>query len=195
MTIKAKYIILSRLGGRVLSKVKKYISMFILIAIVFALGIYYVVNIYGYKTYLVKIEDNEEVIRVSSRSDVVRDILNENNIEYKDSDTIEPALDVRVAELEVISVITSKKILLKNGNDEKEIITNASTVSDFIKEQNIKLSKNDMINVSLKADLKDGMTIKIDYVKFEKEVIMLTYHLRRLKKKVMSLSLERQQLR
>ncbi len=116
------------------------------------------------------VQDGDKTIKFKSKLNVVKEILKENNISYKKTDIIEPTLDSEVNDLATIKIIRSKNIVFINGGNKSTVSSTAATVAEFLKEQKIELTKDDIINVSLESALSEKTPIKIDYVTYENVV-------------------------
>ncbi len=148
-----------------MNNIKKYGIIFIAIAFIFSAGFYYFTNIYGYNSYIV--HDGDKTIKIKSRLNVVKEILKEKNISYKNTDVIKPSLDSKVEDLATIQIARAKNIVFYNGGKKTTVASVASTVAEFLKEQKVELEKDDIINVSLESKISEKKPIKIDYIRYK----------------------------
>jgi len=85
----------------------------------------------------------------------------ENQIEIEKGDIISPSLETQVHQGMIVHIKRAKLIYLDYFGKKSEVYTHKDQVEDFLEEQNIKLSKEDSINVDLKDYLYYGMSINI----------------------------------
>jgi 3D (Asp-Asp-Asp) domain-containing protein len=73
-------------------------------------------------------------------------------------------------EIESKHPVLMRRVTLSADGDASEILTGAQTVEEFLTQQHVPLTENDRCSISLKAPLKDGMTVVITRVRVETTV-------------------------
>lgn len=86
------------------------------------------------------------------------------------AETVTPDLNSEVAEGTVIEIVADSYVILTDGGEAKEIATKAQTVAGLLKELDLTLSDDDILNVSEDTEIYDGIEVTIQRVEYKEEV-------------------------
>lgn len=93
----------------------------------------------------VAINMNDDSTTIWTTESSVQDVLTEAGVELSDHDSVKPSLDSKVGEKSEITVNKAFQFTLKDGSKSKKVWATSTTVADFLKNENIQLSKLDRI--------------------------------------------------
>ncbi|MDW0111366.1 ubiquitin-like domain-containing protein [Sporosarcina aquimarina] len=93
----------------------------------------------------VAINMNDDSTTIWTTESSVQDILTEAGVELSDHDSVEPSLDSKVGDQSEITIDKAFEFTLKDGSKSKKVWATSTTVADFLKNENIQLSKLDRI--------------------------------------------------
>lgn len=103
---------------------------------------------------LVTIYDEGQFKTIVTESGTVKAALDEAGISVQDSDTIEPSADsLLVAESYSVNIYRSRPIVVKDGGDEKRIITAAQTGRTIAQAADIELDFEDVVDIEPNFDV------------------------------------------
>ncbi|MGE7983726.1 ubiquitin-like domain-containing protein [Solibacillus sp. NPDC093137] len=119
----------------------------------------------------ISIKLNDEVIKVWTTDKLVKDILAEANITVGLHDKLSVALDSEVDKNREIIIQQAFQVTVVDGLDIKKYWTTFTTVSNFLKEKNIKLGELDRVNYSFDSYIKADTKLKVIRVEKETEVV------------------------
>ncbi|GAX90488.1 ubiquitin-like domain-containing protein [Effusibacillus lacus] len=92
----------------------------------------------------------------------VEEFLKNQGIQLSGKDLVVPARDARLTEGMEIAVTHAKKLTIQDGtNQPKELLTVAETVSEVLKQAEIRLGEHDKVNTELNSAPAEGQTIVI----------------------------------
>lgn len=151
-----------------------FLALTLIITISFA-TVYFGAAAKGPDTLKVAINDNGSEIIFESKSETVGDFLKNNNIPVRKEDILIPGREKLLdkSKLNSITILRAAKVTLKDGLDVKTYYTQKETVEEFLKEQDITLSANDLIlDTSLGSLIYPEMTISI--VRIEEDLIFVS---------------------
>ena len=115
---------------------------------------------------------NDEVREVWTTKKLVKDILAEANIKVGPHDKLSVALNSEIGDDDGPIVIQQAfKVTIVDGKDIKQTWTTFTTVSNFLKEKNIKLGELDRVNYSFDSYIKADTKLKVIRVEKETEVV------------------------
>lgn len=117
---------------------------------------------YAHKTITINIDGTEKVVTTFKMN--VNSVLNENLIELYEKDKIEPALDAKLLEDEIITIKRAKEINVDVDGQVLKIKSAEPTVGDMILVEGIELSELDRIEPSIETNVENGLDIKITRV-------------------------------
>lgn len=117
---------------------------------------------YAHKTITINIDGTEKVVTTFKMN--VNSVLNENSIELYEKDKIEPALDAKLLENEIITIKRAKEINVYVDGQVLKIKSAEPTVGDMILVEGIELSELDRIEPSIETNVENGLDIKITRV-------------------------------
>jgi len=102
-----------------------------------------------------------EVQEVRTHAKTVSEILKELNISYRSQDYLSPDANTEIDDQMEITFKTAQQVTLSIDGNSQRIWTTTDTVSEFLKEQNVSLKDQDILNVALDEPIKDGLDIQI----------------------------------
>lgn len=144
-----------------------------LIALIFLLTIIIVVNMR--KTVSIDIDGKNQTI--VTYKGTVEDVLKENNIDVISKDKVEPSLNSKVSENEVIKIQKAVPVTVVIAGQEHEILTAEETVgdmlhaeTDYIREQGGDYDEDDEVTPSRETRIGENLMVSLVQVKIE-EVI------------------------
>ncbi|WAA12332.1 G5 and 3D domain-containing protein [Fervidibacillus halotolerans] len=105
---------------------------------------------------------NGEEKVVKTHAGQVKDLLEENEVQYQPHDYISPALDEKITDGMTVVWKPAKKVILEIDGVTEEIWTTEETVKDFLEKENIVINEHDVLHVSLDDKIKNNMHIKLD---------------------------------
>ncbi|WP_339160595.1 ubiquitin-like domain-containing protein [Siminovitchia sp. FSL H7-0308] len=105
--------------------------------------------------------DGEKVV-VKTHADTIQDMLNELNIDIKESDYL--SHHPETALIDELSLVwePAKKVEITDGSNSQVVWTTAKTVKQLLEENQIELKEQDQVNMSLTAPVVAGMDIQIE---------------------------------
>lgn len=104
-------------------------------------------------------------------SDTVQDFFNTHHMDITEHDQIKPSLGTEISNGMVIAYSPAFKIDLKVGNDTEKIWTISTTVSQILKDNKVKLSKDDRVEPAKGSTLKPGTDVLVIRVKKETDIV------------------------
>lgn len=109
------------------------------------------------------IKDKDEKKEFLTQKETLKQALEENNVQIFDHDIVTPNLDTEIKKHTLLFVDIQRKyaITIIDKNNKKEIITDKNIIKDILKEQKIKLVKEDTILPSLKDTIQNNSEIII----------------------------------
>lgn len=114
---------------------------------------------------------NDEVREVWTTKKLVKDILAEANIEVGPHDKLSVALDSEIGNDGPIVIQQAFKVNIVDGENIRQTWTTFTTVSNFLKEKDIKLNELDRVNYSLDSLIKADTKLKVIRVEKETEIV------------------------
>lgn len=110
-----------------------------------------------------------EEFTVKCTGKTVADAIAAAGITLSGAETVTPSLDTAVGPNAVIEITADSYVSLAADGEVQEIATKAKTVEEFLKEQSVKLSENDILNVKKSDSIYDGMKLVIMRVEYKEE--------------------------
>lgn len=109
------------------------------------------------------VKDKDEKKEFLTQKETLKQALEENNIQIYDHDIVTPNLDTKINKHTLLFVNIQRKyaVTIIDKNNKKEIITDKNIVKDILKEQKIKLAKEDTILPNLKDVIQNNSKIII----------------------------------
>lgn len=114
----------------------------------------------------VKINLNGEMLSIWTTKTVVRDILQEANIDVSDNDKLSLPLDSEIDKNREIDVLQAFEVAIIEQGDSRQVQSPVTSVSNFLKEQGITLGEFDKVNYRL--DSKIHANMKVEIIRVEK---------------------------
>lgn len=111
-----------------------------------------------------------ESFTVKCAGGTVNEAIASAGITLSGAETVTPDLDDEVEAGTVIEIVADSYVTLTDGGETKDIATKAETVAELLKELDITLSKDDILNVEEDAEIYDGIEVTIQRVEY-KEVV------------------------
>jgi uncharacterized protein YabE (DUF348 family) len=105
---------------------------------------------------------------VHSTSATVEDLLHELGVE-EDSELSAP-LDAELASVSTVTITTPKTVSITVDGETKKKITTAATIGDLLKEQKIKLGKDDELSDPKSTEIKDNLKLKITRIDRDQKI-------------------------
>lgn len=103
-----------------------------------------------------------EKIMVKTHAETIGDMLNELEVDVKDTDYLSHAPETVLKNEQTLVWEPAKHVSLTLGEDSKTVWTTAETVNQLLNEQEIKLNKHDEINISPDKKILSNMSIEIE---------------------------------
>lgn len=109
------------------------------------------------------VKDKNDRKEFTSEKETLHETLQDNNIKINDHDIITPNLDTKIKKYTLLIVDIQRKyaVTIIDKEDKKEIISDKNIVKDILKEQNIKLIKEDNIIPNLDEKIENNSKIII----------------------------------
>lgn len=109
------------------------------------------------------LKDKKEKKEFSTQKETLKQALEENNIQINQHDIVNPNLDKNIKKYTLVIVDIHRKyaITIIDKKNKREIITDKNIVKDILKEQKIKLNKEDIILPDLKDTIQNNSEIII----------------------------------
>ena len=116
------------------------------------------------KEIIISVDGNQ--LKVWTTENVVKNILEEANIEVTEQDLVSQSLDTEVGADNKIDIQKAFQLTLVDGLEERQVWSTSTTVANFLKQQGIQLSESDRVD----KDLEEVITPndKIEVVRVEK---------------------------
>ncbi|MBU0278759.1 DUF348 domain-containing protein [Gemella sp. zg-570] len=148
-----------------MSKFKKVIASISVITVLFSGA--YITND-DYRKVALAIHADDSVIEVKVKKGTVREILESQGIKLNPTDRVEPSLDSKVSNNDVIKIFKAKDILIQDADKTEVRKTTYTKVEDILKELNISLGQYDIVSPEKSSDVKAVDTITITRIEKEK---------------------------
>ncbi|MFA6296512.1 MAG: G5 domain-containing protein [Patescibacteria group bacterium] len=109
------------------------------------------------------VKDKNDKKEFTSEKETLQEALQDNNIKIFDHDIITPNLDTKIKKYTLLIVDIQRKyaVTIIDKKDKKEIVSDKNVVKDILKEQNIKLIKEDNINPNIDEQIENNSKIII----------------------------------
>lgn len=104
-------------------------------------------------------------------ADTVGELLRKEKIDVEEADELSHELDAEIKESMEITLEEAFAWTLVDGTKKQKEWSTSITVADFLKQQNIKLNKDDRIEPSVDTELTEGAKVKIVRVKKVTDVL------------------------
>ena len=118
----------------------------------------------------VKVIYRGEVFEVKVAGGSVADAIKAAGFTLSGAESVSLPLDAEVSDGDVIEIKADCVVVLVDGGEVSEIATKAVTVGEFMKDNSIKLNKDDIINVSEDTAVEDGLEIVINRIEYKEEI-------------------------
>lgn len=99
---------------------------------------------------------------VKTHADTIKELLDELDVPLRSQDYLYPKANKKVNENLNVVWKQANMVHIVKDNEKKTIWTTASTVAEFLKEQNIVLKEQDQISPKPQAAIRDKMNIKLN---------------------------------
>lgn len=109
----------------------------------------------------VTIIDGEEEQSIKTREKTVKDVLEQEGIDYIPEDSITPTLDTNIENGSKILIKRAVSVTIEADGKVKELLTPAQDVKAVLEEVGIRLGKKDEVTPALDTELKKNMNIQI----------------------------------
>lgn len=116
------------------------------------------------------IKDNEEKI-VWTTAKTVEELLDEQKIQLKENDEVEPALDQKLKKEEVVHIEIAFPVKLIVANEKKELWSTSTTVADFLSNEGITLNELDRVEPELDETLQENAVVNVVRVEKVTDVV------------------------
>lgn len=116
---------------------------------------------------LVTIDGQEKAFHTFAAT--IGEFLNENNLSLSKHDEVSHKADDKIVEGLELKIDKGFQVAVNDGGDEKKFWTTGGTVEQLLKNNNIKLSDSDKLNLDLKAQVTSDEQINI--VRVEKDEV------------------------
>ena len=116
------------------------------------------------KEVTVSVDGNQSSLWTTEK--LVKNILEEANIEVAEHDNLSVGLDTEVGADNKIDIQKAFQLTLVDGLEERQVWSTSTTVANFLKQQEINLSENDRINKKMEDVITPGD--KVAVVRVEK---------------------------
>ncbi|NTU28199.1 DUF348 domain-containing protein [Bacillus tequilensis] len=104
----------------------------------------------------VKLTINGEEKTLWSTAKTVGALLDEQDVDVKEHDQIDPAIDTDISKDMKINIEPAFQVTVNDGGKPKKIWTTSTTVADFLKQQKMNIKDEDKIKPALDAKLTKG---------------------------------------
>ncbi|WP_341482369.1 ubiquitin-like domain-containing protein [Bacillus kexueae] len=98
---------------------------------------------------------NDERRTIWTTAQTVEELLNEENISFKEHDKVEPALETQIQDDMTLNVKHAIQLSVNVGGDTQQVWSTSTTVADFLEEHEIQLNELDKVEPELSAKLQD----------------------------------------
>lgn len=115
----------------------------------------------------IELSIDSQSINLESNAKNVSQVLNDYGYKLEKSAKINHKLNDEVVDGMKIDIQNKKTIHFLNGGKSLKVKTHADKVEDFLEEEGISPSKRDIVSPSASTELKDGDSVKVDYVTSE----------------------------
>ncbi|MGD7046444.1 ubiquitin-like domain-containing protein [Jeotgalibacillus proteolyticus] len=109
--------------------------------------------------------------QVKTTADTIKEFLDKENIEINEKDSLSHELTADIEEDMAITLEQAFAWTLVDGTNKQEAWSTSITVADFLKQQDIKLNKDDRIEPALDTKLSRGTSVKIVRVEKVTDVV------------------------
>jgi uncharacterized protein YabE (DUF348 family) len=99
------------------------------------------------KEVLISVDGNQSIVWTTEN--VVKNILEEANIEVAEHDLVSQSLDTEVGADNKIDIQKAFQLTLVDGLEERQVWSTSTTVANFLKQQGIQLSESDRVDKNL----------------------------------------------
>lgn len=114
-------------------------------------------------------ENEEETIWTTAKT--VEQLLKENDIELKEHDKIDVALETEIKQNMNISIERAFSFVLKDGTKKEEVWSTSTTVADFLKQQGITLGELDRVEPGLDEEITPDEEVRVIRVEKVTDVV------------------------
>lgn len=135
---------------------KKRVLMILAILVIFITGVGYTMSFDN----IVIVDDGVET-EVMTRKDTVKEVLDENEIDYISQDAINPGLGASIEDQMIIQIRRAVNISIEADGSMIDILTSAENAAEALEEAGVLLGENDRVSVLLNQKLEEAMTIKV----------------------------------
>lgn len=104
----------------------------------------------------VKLTINGEEKTLWSTAKTVGALLDEQDVDVKEQDQIDPAIDTDISKDMKINIEPAFQVTVNDAGKQKKIWTTSTTVADFLKQQKMNIKDEDKIKPALDAKLTKG---------------------------------------
>ncbi|MCY8502515.1 MULTISPECIES: ubiquitin-like domain-containing protein [Bacillus] len=104
----------------------------------------------------VKLTKNGEEKTLWSTAKTVGALLDEKDVDVKEHDQIDPAIDTDISKDMKINIEPAFQVTVNDAGKQKKIWTTSTTVADFLKQQKMNIKDEDKIKPALDAKLTKG---------------------------------------
>jgi uncharacterized protein YabE (DUF348 family) len=111
------------------------------------------------KTIAVELDGEKKV--VNTHADTVKELLDELNISFDSADYLFPSADTVLTNDATVVWEPAKQVTLFLNDEPKAVETTADTVGDLLKEQNLDLNEQDIVEPNIDQKITEGMEIAI----------------------------------
>ncbi|AOM84630.1 G5 and 3D domain-containing protein [Salisediminibacterium beveridgei] len=105
--------------------------------------------------------DGEEAV-VYTHAQNVEDVLNEQDIEIKEHDLVQPAADTPITDTMTVTYKEAQEIQVTIDEEDETVWTTESTVADLLSDMNQEIGEHDKVEPALDAELESGMTVTFE---------------------------------
>lgn len=101
----------------------------------------------------------------------VREVLSSNGIVLGKDDTVTPDLNERLSKGDTVVVSRQFHVTISADGEKKDVLTDAGTVADVLRENDVFLGPNDIVNVERNAQVSEGMQIEVKRVAYQEVTV------------------------
>ncbi|WP_347861774.1 ubiquitin-like domain-containing protein [Salimicrobium sp. PL1-032A] len=112
----------------------------------------------------IQVSDGDDVQNVYTTASTVGQLMTEEDIGVKDRDHVSPEPSESLENGMSISIDRAFQVTVKDGTNEEEVWTTASTVDELLKEQAISVEEEDRLNPETDAELDAAQRVTITRV-------------------------------
>lgn len=110
--------------------------------------------------------DNEQ-LNLETSAKTIEQLLSDIGYEYQVGSKISHKLDSKIEADMNIEIDTEKTIAFSKGGRQLNVTTFASTVGELLEQENVTLTKDDIVNPSVDTLINDSDEVKVDFYTFE----------------------------